>query len=176
MKSAFEMTVVEFGAINVVVTCAGIMETKAFFDVPATDSQTDEPPEEPLETLRVVDVNLKGTIIALKLAFNFMRSNAPDPSTGSRGSIVFITSLSGYFGGTSVVGYVASKHGVVGLLRSAQKTAEVLGLPLNAIAPILTPIHITQSYTEKWMQRGLPYCTAWNVALPSHRWPKDTSK
>lgn len=88
----------------------------------------------------------------------------PDTSTGSRGSIVFLTSLSGYFGGTSVVGYVTSKHGVVGLLRSAQRTAEALGIQVNAIAPILTPTHITQSYTEKWVKRGLPYCTALNVA------------
>lgn len=93
-----------------------------------------------------------------------MRSNVPDASTGSRGSIIFLTSLSGYFGGTSVVGYVTSKHGVVGLLRSAQKTAKALGLQVNAVAPILTPTHITQSYTEKWVRRGLPFCTASNVA------------
>lgn len=63
MKSAFEKTIDKFGSIDVVVTSAGIMETEDFFSVLPTDGQSNEPPKEPLETFRVIDVNLKGTII-----------------------------------------------------------------------------------------------------------------
>lgn len=63
LKSAFEKTIDEFGSIDVVVTSAGIMETEDFFDTRSTDSQNKEPLKEPLEAFRVIDVNLKGTIM-----------------------------------------------------------------------------------------------------------------
>ena len=45
---------------------------------------------------------------------------------GARGSIILIASTSGYFGGTGVVSYISSKHGVVGVMRSSQRRGERL--------------------------------------------------
>jgi NAD(P)-dependent dehydrogenase (short-subunit alcohol dehydrogenase family) len=102
-------------------------------------------------------------IAALRLAMHSMLSNQLDLD-GSRGSVVLIASTAGYFGGTGVVSYVSSKHGVVGLARASQKKANELNVRINVVAPFFTPTHITAGYAEQWKQRGLPANTVENVA------------
>lgn len=92
-----------------------------------------------------------------------MRSNPPD-ADGFRGSIVAIASTSGYFGGTGVVSYITSKHGVVGLCRASQPIANRLGIRVNVIAPFVTPTYITGEYSGEWAKRGLPANTVEDVA------------
>jgi NAD(P)-dependent dehydrogenase (short-subunit alcohol dehydrogenase family) len=92
-----------------------------------------------------------------------MKSN-PTDADNARGSIVLIASTSGYFGGTGVVSYIASKHGVVGLARASQKKANKLGVRVNVVAPFFTPTHITAGYSEKWKESGLPANTVHDVA------------
>lgn len=82
----------------------------------------------------------------------------------TRGSIVLISSTSGFFGGTSVVSYIASKHGVVGLFRASQSAARKFGVQVNGVAPFITPTFITEGYSEKYRQRRLPLNTPANVA------------
>lgn len=85
-----------------------------------------------------------------------MRSNVPDSIGTSRGSVVLVSSTSGYFGSSAVVSYVASKHGVIGLLRASQKVANEADIRVNAIAPFFTPTHITSNYIDAWRKTGLP--------------------
>jgi NAD(P)-dependent dehydrogenase (short-subunit alcohol dehydrogenase family) len=92
-----------------------------------------------------------------------MLSNALD-SDGSKGSIVLIASTSGYFGGTGVVSYISSKHGVVGLARASQRKANELGIRVNVVAPFFTPTYITVGYSDEWKKRGLPANTVEDVA------------
>lgn len=92
-----------------------------------------------------------------------MASNAPDLD-GARGSIVLIASTSGYFGGTGVVSYISSKHGVVGLARASQRKANELDVRVNVVAPFFTPTYITTGYSEEWKKRGLPANTVEDVA------------
>jgi NAD(P)-dependent dehydrogenase (short-subunit alcohol dehydrogenase family) len=93
-----------------------------------------------------------------------MSSNTPNPD-GYRGSIVLVSSTSGYFGGTAVVSYVASKHGVMGLLRASQKAAGENGVRVNVVAPFVTPTHITSGYSKEWKEQGLIHNTPADVAL-----------
>ena len=92
-----------------------------------------------------------------------MRSNALD-ADGARGSVVLIASTSGYFGGTGVVSYISSKHGVVGLARASQRKANELDIRVNVVAPFFTPTYITTGYSEQWKARGLPANTVEDVA------------
>lgn len=73
-------------------------------------------------------------------------------------------STAGYFGGTGVISYVSSKHGVIGLLRSSQATAKDIGVRLNAVAPTLTPTHMTSEYSKAWLDSGLPANKSRDVA------------
>ncbi|KAF1945748.1 NAD(P)-binding protein [Clathrospora elynae] len=144
MRSLFRETKRKFGQVDVVIANAGLMESKGFFDF-----EDDEGGElkELTESGRVVDVNLKGSM-----------------NNGVRGSIVLIASTSGYFGGTGVVSYISSKHGVVGLARASQRVANELGVRVNVVAPFFTPTYITTGYSEKWKERGLPANTVEDVA------------
>jgi NAD(P)-dependent dehydrogenase (short-subunit alcohol dehydrogenase family) len=92
-----------------------------------------------------------------------MSSNEVGPD-GARGSIVLIASTSGYFGGTGVVSYISSKHGVIGLMRSSQRRAKGFNVRVNAVAPFFTPTYITGRYSEEWKKRGLPANTVEDVA------------
>jgi NAD(P)-dependent dehydrogenase (short-subunit alcohol dehydrogenase family) len=152
MLDLFEAALKRFGQVDIVIANAGMMESREFFDL-----ETDENGElkEPLEAFKVIDVNLKGTMNTLRLAMHHMRKNPPD-SSQCRGSAVFVASTSGYFGGTGVVSYVASKHGIIGLLRASQKAAASFGIRVNGVAPFFTPTHITGSYAERWKESGLP--------------------
>ena len=91
-----------------------------------------------------------------------MKSNALDLD-GARGSVILIASTSGYFGGTGVVSYISSKHGVVGLGRSSQRAANQLNVRVNIVAPFFTPTYITTGYSEEWKKRGLPANTVEDV-------------
>lgn len=64
-----------------------------------------------------------------------------------------------------MVSYVASKHGITGLLRASQSTALSAGVRLNAVAPFFTPTHITSSYADAWKEAGLPANTPADVAM-----------
>lgn len=74
---------------------------------------------------------------------------------GFRGSIVLIASTSGYFGSTGNAAYIASKHGVVGLLRASQQVATTRQIRVNAIAPSFTPTYITVGFGESIQKAGL---------------------
>lgn len=92
---------------------------------------------------------------ALRLAAFHMQSNEPDAG-GWRGSVVLVSSTSGYTGGTEVVSYVSSKHGVIGLLRSTHEEARRRCIRVNGVAPFITPTYITGGYSDAWIAEGLP--------------------
>lgn len=160
IKNLFKTTQEKFGRIDIVVANAGMMESQEFFNF---EKDEDGELKEPVEAHKVIDVNVKGTINTIKLAFGHMLANPPD-ADGSRGSIVIIASTSGYFGGTGVVSYVTSKHAVVGLGRASQDFANKNDIRVNVVAPFFTPTHITAGYAGEWKKSGLPANTIQDVA------------
>ncbi|KAI1262747.1 hypothetical protein F5Y18DRAFT_396168 [Xylariaceae sp. FL1019] len=156
MVRLFADTKRRFGHIDIVIANAGIMETHPVLDMDLVDDEGQLIESE--EASKVIDINLKGTFNTLRLAIHYMR--AP----GQAGSIVLVASTSGYFGGTGVSAYVASKHGVIGLLRSSQTVAKKYGVRVNCVAPFFTPTHITASYAKRWKEAGLEANTVDGVA------------
>lgn len=102
-------------------------------------------------------------MIALRLGLHYLGQNNPS-STGSRGSIVFVTSTSGYFGSTGNAAYISSKHGVVGLMRASLRRAAFLGISLSSVAPCYTPTHLTAGFGQKITDAGLDANTPEGVA------------
>lgn len=93
-----------------------------------------------------------------------MKQNGPQFSDGSRGSVVLVTSTSGYFGGTGVAAYVASKHGATGLLRASQVVAKKANIRVNGIAPSFTSTRLTRDFAKEWYEAGMEHNTPGNVA------------
>ncbi|KAG9190910.1 hypothetical protein G6011_08998 [Alternaria panax] len=147
MQGLFQQTKKAFGQVDIFVANPGLMGSNGFFDF-----EEDEQVQlmEATEAGKIIDINLKGTINTLRMAMHPMKSNQLN-SDGARGSIALIASIGRYFGGTGVVLYVSSKHGV-------------LGVRVNIVAPFFTSTHMTPGYSEKWKEYGLPANTTDDVA------------
>jgi NAD(P)-dependent dehydrogenase (short-subunit alcohol dehydrogenase family) len=83
----------------------------------------------------VIDVNLSGVFYA-------MHAQIPHLLTAGGGAIVNIASILGQVGTPGAAGYVAAKHGVVGLTRAAALDYASQGVRINAVGPayIDTPL------------------------------------
>jgi NAD(P)-dependent dehydrogenase (short-subunit alcohol dehydrogenase family) len=84
---------------------------------------------------RVLDVNLRGLWTSLKAVIG--------PLTRAEGgAIVATSSVMGWLGSPGVAPYVASKHGVAGLVRAAALELAARGIRVNAVLPggIETPM------------------------------------
>ncbi len=77
---------------------------------------------------RVIAVNLRGAYLGLKYVLPVMlRQNA--------GSIINMSSAAGLIGFAGFAAYVASKHGVIGLTRTAAAEFGSAGIRVNAVCP-----------------------------------------
>ncbi|GJP93769.1 hypothetical protein AnigIFM63604_000063 [Aspergillus niger] len=170
MTHLFRTIAQKYGGVDVVVANAGMMESTPVLDLEDIDEETGEL-RESLEARRVVDVNLMGTLNTLRLAMYHMKEKEK-----KNGSIVLVASTSGYFGGTGVTAYVASKHGVVGLLRASQVTAQKYGIRVNAVAPFMTPTRMTAGLSQSWQDAGLEANTPERVAEVIEQVGMDTAR
>ncbi|MHC4966664.1 MAG: SDR family NAD(P)-dependent oxidoreductase, partial [Planctomycetota bacterium] len=106
-----------FGGVDFLVNNAGIEGVVA----PIEDS-----PEDMFD--RVLAVNVKG-------AFLGMKASIPELRKRGGGSIVNLSSVAGVMGESGVAPYVASKHAVIGLTKSATAGGGADGIRVNAVCP-----------------------------------------
>ncbi len=107
-----------FGKIDLHVLNAGIPGSLAPFDELSVDDFD-----------RVIAVNLRGTFLGLRSAFRQYAAQ------GSGGAIVITGSICSLRGSDDLVPYHASKHGVLGLMRSAAVHGAERGVRVNGVAP-----------------------------------------
>jgi len=98
-----------------------------------------EYPEEDFEN--VMNVNVRGVFLGLKYSI-------PHLKRAGGGSIVITSSLGGLRGMPKISGYIASKHAVVGLMKSAALELASSGIRVNTINPAPIATRMIESLEE----------------------------
>ncbi len=123
VDQAFANAVDNFGAIGLLVNCAGAAPTQAFHKLTADGWNT------------VMAVNLNGVFHCTSQVIDSMRA-------AKSGRIINIASTAALKGYAYVSAYCAAKHGVLGLTRALALETAKLGITVNAICPGYTDTDI----------------------------------
>ena len=125
-KAAVDLAVKEFGALNVLINCAGI----------AIGEKTigKNGPHALASFARVIGINLIGTFNMIRLAAETMAKGQPN-AAGERGVIINTASVAAYDGQIGQAAYSASKGGVVGMTLPIARDLSRDGIRVMTIAP-----------------------------------------
>ncbi|UCE20567.1 MAG: SDR family oxidoreductase [Gemmatimonadota bacterium] len=148
VKKVVERTVEEFGRIDILLNCAGVIRRS-----PAEEFSYDD-------WNAVLDVNLNGTFLFCKEVGKVMLKQ-------KRGKIINIASLLSFFGGITIPAYAASKGGVAQLTKALSNEWAAHGITVNAIAP---GYYVTDM-TEKLRENEVRFKEI-SDRIPAGRWGK----
>jgi len=119
VSNSIESTVAKFGALNIVVNCAGIVHVGLLHDYASDDWD------------QLMGVNVKGIFFALKHAFPHFQKN-------DRSYMVNVGSISSHVGQRSTPAYTTSKGAVLSLTQSIALDYAAIGLRCNCVNPGIT--------------------------------------
>lgn len=135
--NVFEAHFTGSGRLDFLVHCAGIIHERSLLETSADEFD------------RVIGINLRGTFLVGREALRCM-------TVGGVGRVVLTSSDMGYYGRETFSPYVASKHGVMGLVRSwAIEFAPSITVNALCPGPIDTAMLDAENMTPEWREKEL---------------------
>jgi len=119
VRSSMEQTVKEFGGMQIIVNCAGIVQVKLLHQL--NEAEWD----------RLMDINVKAIFFSIKHGLAHLKKN-------SRSYVVNIGSVGSFVGQSSTPAYTASKGAVLMLSKSIALDYAADGLRCNCVCPGIT--------------------------------------
>lgn len=126
-------------------------------------------------THKVLDVNLLGSMYVARIASVYLRHNR---GPGTDRSILLFSSVSGFKESPSLFIDQASKHGVIGLMRSLRSyisSPYKHYLRINTICPWMTQTETMKQIEQQWKQASLPTNTTREVSTVANGILADSS-
>lgn len=145
VKSLIDFAKDQFGGVDILVNNAGIgFLVGSVFDMPVEDWD------------RVMGVNLRAPFLTIKYAGQYMSEQ------GKGGRIINIASQAAKSGVSLMSAYSSSKHGLIGLTRSAALELGKFNITVNALCPNHVPTDLGNWQRETLSaQRGVTMDSYW---------------
>jgi 3-hydroxyacyl-CoA dehydrogenase/3-hydroxy-2-methylbutyryl-CoA dehydrogenase len=141
----------KFGAIHVLINCAGIATAERIL--------TKEAPASLKRFTKVIEVNLIGTFNVIRLAAVEMAKNKPN-ADGERGVMINTASVAAFEGQIGQAAYSASKGGVMAMTLPIARDLASIGVRVCTIAPgtFETPMLATlPEPVRKALEANIPF-------------------
>src|SRR5262245_29725088 len=119
VRDSIEQTGKEFGGLQIIVNCAGIVQVKQLHELNVTDWD------------RLMDVNVKSIFLSIKHGIAHLKKNP-------RSYVVNIGSIGSFIGQGSTPAYTASKGAVLMLSKSIALDYAADGVRCNCVCPGIT--------------------------------------
>ena len=129
VEAMVELTAKEFGALDILVTCAGIIRDNLLFKM--TDEDWDA----------VINTHLKGTFLSARAAQRHMVEK-------KYGKMVFLSSTSA-LGNRGQANYSAAKAGLQGMARTLAIELGPFNVNVNTVAPGFVETRMTRATAER---------------------------
>ena len=128
-----------FGKLDIVVTCAGILRDRMVFNM--TEQEWDD----------VISVHLKGTFTVVKHACILFRQQRS-------GRVITFSSTSGLYGNSGQVNYAAAKDAIAGFTRVVARDMGRYGVSTNSVSPSAVTrmtVNVPQETRDLRTERGI---------------------
>lgn len=119
VRASIAKTVKDFGGLQIIVNCAGIVQVKLLHELAEADWD------------RLMDINVKAIFLSLKHGIAHLKKNP-------RSYVVNIGSVGSFVGQSSTPAYTASKGAVLQLSKSIALDYAADGLRCNCVCPGIT--------------------------------------
>jgi len=130
VRSSLEQTAKEFGGLQIIVNCAGIVQVKQLHDLGVSEWD------------RLMDVNVKSIFLSMKHGIAHLRKNP-------RSYVVNIGSVGSFIGQSSTPAYTASKGAVLMLSKSIALDYAADGVRCNCVCPGITDTPMLREHLNR---------------------------